>query len=109
MIAVAERFAATPLDVDDVLWRHRGELCTFDVMIEEFGLATSPLLRLATIDRGADTARPRFTHTNLHFDQKTNLPLLQGADHKNWNDKIGDEDLELSSALSAAVHAQRYP
>ncbi|MCO5734874.1 hypothetical protein, partial [Rhizobium sp. SSA_523] len=44
-----------------------------------------------------------------HLDQKTNLPLLQRADHENWNDKIGDEDLELSSALSAAVHAQRYP
>lgn len=27
-------------------------------MIEEFGLATAPLLRLATIVRGADTARP---------------------------------------------------
>ena len=32
--------------------------CTFDVMVEEFGLATEPLLRLATIVRGADTARP---------------------------------------------------
>ena len=27
-------------------------------MVEEFGLATEPLLRLATIVRGADTARP---------------------------------------------------
>ena len=41
----------------DVFWSHRGELCTFDVMVEEFGLATKPLLRLATIVRGADTAR----------------------------------------------------
>jgi rhodanese-related sulfurtransferase len=55
--AVAERFAATPFDVEDVLFSHRGELCTFDVMIEEFGLATPPLLRLATIVRAADTAR----------------------------------------------------
>jgi rhodanese-related sulfurtransferase len=58
VVAVAERFCATPFDVDDVFWSHRGELCTFDVMIEEFGLATAPLLRLATIVRGADTARP---------------------------------------------------
>ena len=28
-----------------------------DTMVEEFGLATAPLLRLATIVRGADTAR----------------------------------------------------
>jgi len=54
---VAERFAATPFDVEGVFWSHRGETCTFDVMIEEFGLATEPLLRLAAIVRGADTAR----------------------------------------------------
>ena len=31
--------------------------CTFDVMVEEFGLATEPLNRLAAIVRGADTGR----------------------------------------------------
>ncbi|WP_094462468.1 chromate resistance protein ChrB domain-containing protein [Pannonibacter phragmitetus] len=56
--AVAERFGGAPFDIDDVFWSHRGDLCTFDVMIEEFGLATTPLLRLAAIVRGADTARP---------------------------------------------------
>lgn len=55
--AVAERFDATPFDVENAFWSHRGELCTFDVMVEEFGLATEPLLRLATIVRAADTAR----------------------------------------------------
>jgi rhodanese-related sulfurtransferase len=57
--AVAERFEATPFDIegDSVFWSHRGELCTFDVMVEEFGLATEPLKRLAIIVRGADTAR----------------------------------------------------
>ena len=56
--AVAERFGATPFDIEGVFWSHRGELCTFDVMIGEFGLGTEPLLRLAAIVRGADTARP---------------------------------------------------
>jgi hypothetical protein len=55
--AVAERFAATPFDVEDVFWSHRGEKCTFDVMVDEFGLATGPMQRLAAIVRGADTAR----------------------------------------------------
>jgi rhodanese-related sulfurtransferase len=55
---VADRFQATPFDVEGVHWSHRGELCTFDVMVEEFGLGTEPLLRLAAIVRGADTARP---------------------------------------------------
>jgi rhodanese-related sulfurtransferase len=54
---VGARFNAAPFDVENVFWSHRGELCTFDVMIEEFGLATTPLLRLATMVRGADTGR----------------------------------------------------
>ena len=55
--AVAERFGATPFDVEGVFWSHRGPLCTFDVMLEEFGLGTEALRRLALIVRGADTAR----------------------------------------------------
>ena len=55
--AVAERFDATPFDIEGVFWSHRGERCTFDVMVEEFELRTEPLLQLATIVRAADTAR----------------------------------------------------
>jgi rhodanese-related sulfurtransferase len=55
--SVAERFNATPFDIEGVFWSHRGETCTFDTMIEEFGLRTQPLLQLAKIGRGADTAR----------------------------------------------------
>ncbi|WP_038358470.1 sulfurtransferase/chromate resistance protein [Bosea sp. UNC402CLCol] len=54
--AVAERFGATPFDVEGVFWSHRGPRCTFDVMIEEFGLASPALDRLARIVRAADTA-----------------------------------------------------
>jgi rhodanese-related sulfurtransferase len=57
VVGVGERFGAAPLDIEGVYWSHRGENCTFDVMVEEFGLATAPLLRLATLVRGADTAR----------------------------------------------------
>ena len=56
---VAERFGATPFDVEGVFWSHRGELCTFDVMVEELGLAGfAALKQLAVIVRGADTAHP---------------------------------------------------
>jgi rhodanese-related sulfurtransferase len=58
VLPVAERFGATPFDVDGVFWSHRGETCTFDTMLTEFGLQSEPLLRLATVVRGADTARP---------------------------------------------------
>jgi rhodanese-related sulfurtransferase len=57
VVAVGERFNAAPFDIENVFWSHRGELCTFDVMIEEFGLAAPPLLRLAAMVRAADTGR----------------------------------------------------
>ena len=52
--AVGERFNAAPFDIEDVFWSHRGELCTFDVMIEEFGLATP-----AFVAAGNDGTRRR--------------------------------------------------
>jgi rhodanese-related sulfurtransferase len=57
VISVGERFGAAPFDVENVFFGHRGELCTFDVMLQEFGLNTEPLNRLADIVRGADTDR----------------------------------------------------
>ncbi|UCI31445.1 chromate resistance protein ChrB domain-containing protein [Mesorhizobium sp. B4-1-4] len=54
---VADRFQAVPFDIDNVFWSHRGECCTFDTMIEEFGLGSEALDRLALIVRAADTAR----------------------------------------------------
>jgi rhodanese-related sulfurtransferase len=55
---VAAQMGATPFDIEGVEWSHRGELCTFDVMVEAFGLGTlEALARLALIVRGADTDR----------------------------------------------------
>ena len=56
---VAERFNAIPFDVDGGFWSHRGDKCSFDTMVEEFGLGSiDALARLAVIVRGADTASP---------------------------------------------------
>jgi rhodanese-related sulfurtransferase len=55
--AVGKQFNAAPFDIENVFWSHRGELCTFDVMVDEFGLGTPPLLRLAEMVRAADTGR----------------------------------------------------
>ncbi|WFE77298.1 sulfurtransferase/chromate resistance protein [Roseinatronobacter sp. S2] len=57
VVGVAERYNASPFDIEGVFWSHRDELCTFDVMLAEFGLSIPALDRLATIIRGADTAR----------------------------------------------------
>lgn len=55
---IAEETGAIPFDVDGVIYSHRGEMCSFDTMLDEFGLGTTPLRRMARIVRGADTARP---------------------------------------------------
>ena len=61
VLAVAEKFGATPFDIEGVFWTHR-ELggvggCTFDTMLAEFGLSTPALDRLALVIRAADTDR----------------------------------------------------
>jgi len=58
VVAVGERFNAAPFDLDGVFWSHRGERCTFDTMLDEFDLNIPALRHLATIVRGADTAKP---------------------------------------------------
>ena len=55
--AVAGRFNATPFDSGQGIWSDRANACTFDVMLEEFGLRTEPLTHLAMIIRGADTGQ----------------------------------------------------
>ena len=57
VLGVAEKFNATPFDIEDVFWSHRDELCTFDVMAQEYELKSPAILKLAIIVRGADTDR----------------------------------------------------
>ena len=57
VLAVAERFNATPFDIEGTFWSHRGDTCTFDTMLTEFGLQTEALARLALVVRAADTDR----------------------------------------------------
>ncbi len=53
----AAELGAVAYDVPGVTFTHRGERCSFDALIEDFGLRDAALDRLATIVRGADTAR----------------------------------------------------
>jgi rhodanese-related sulfurtransferase len=84
---VAERFGAIPFDIENVFWSHRGELCTFDVMVQEFGLSTPPLERLATMVRAADTER-----LNLSPEAPGLLAASLGLS------RMYDDDLEQLSA-----------
>jgi len=55
---IARETGWIPFDIESVHYSHRGEECTFDTMIAEFGIADPALHRLARIVRGADTAHP---------------------------------------------------
>lgn len=57
VLAVSEKFNAASFDVEGGIYTHRGDKCTFDVMLDEFGLDTQPLQHLASIVRGADTGQ----------------------------------------------------
>jgi rhodanese-related sulfurtransferase len=57
VIDIATETGWIPFDVKDVHYSHRGEECTFDTMIAEFGIADAALHHLARIVREADTAR----------------------------------------------------
>lgn len=55
--AFAEKEAAISFDAPGAKFDHEGDLCTFDVLIREYGLVDKPLLRLAKIVNAADTGR----------------------------------------------------
>ncbi len=58
VLDVAERFGATPFDIDGAFWSHRGDGCTFDTMLDEFCLHSAALDRLVRVIRAADTNQP---------------------------------------------------
>jgi hypothetical protein len=55
VLEIAEREGALPFDTPGAAFHHRDELCTFDVLIQEYGLTDQALLRLARIVNAADT------------------------------------------------------
>jgi rhodanese-related sulfurtransferase len=57
VIEHAKRTGSIAYDVPGVTFTHRGERCSFDALVDDFGLSHPALDRLATIVRGADTDR----------------------------------------------------
>jgi rhodanese-related sulfurtransferase len=57
VLATAKEKDAIPYDVSGVHFTHDGELCSFDAFLKHYRLTDPALAELATIVRGADTAR----------------------------------------------------
>jgi rhodanese-related sulfurtransferase len=58
VLETAKERNALPYDIPDVVFAHRGDLCSFDAFLEHFRLHDPALRQLAVIVRGADTAKP---------------------------------------------------
>ncbi|MFN2645513.1 MAG: chromate resistance protein ChrB domain-containing protein [Burkholderiales bacterium] len=57
VLSAARERDAVPYDIPDVHFSHDGELCSFDAFVKHYRLTDPALKELATIVRGADTAR----------------------------------------------------
>lgn len=64
VLSTAEREGATSFDADGALYTHRGSQCTFEVLVEDHGLAEKDpaLAELAGIVHAADIAGEESTH-----------------------------------------------
>lgn len=57
VLEIAKKKEAIPFDTPGAELHHQGDLCTFDVIIQQYGLTDKALLRLAEIVNAADTNR----------------------------------------------------
>lgn len=57
VLEIAEKQGATPFDTPGAELHHRDDLCTFDVIIEDYGVTDKALLRMAKVINAADTHR----------------------------------------------------
>jgi hypothetical protein len=57
VLEMAEKIGAIPFDTPGAALHHRDDLCTFDVLIDAYGLTDRALIRMARIVNAADTHR----------------------------------------------------
>ena len=83
VMAVAERENAIPYDVPDVELGHHGEKCSFDAIIEKYGLTDAALQKMALIVRGADTSAPELSPESAGLAAiATGFQLAYSDDHE---------------------------
>jgi len=55
VMEIAKQTGAIPFDTEGAELHHRGDRCTFDAIIEDYGLTDPALLRMARVINAADT------------------------------------------------------
>ena len=97
VLAVAERSGAIPFDVPGVELGHHGAECSFDAILDKYGLSDPALRRLALIVRGADTPAKDLTPESPGLEAVADgFRLLYQDDH---------EQLAAESVVYDALYA----
>jgi hypothetical protein len=106
VMEVAEKQNATPFDVQNAELGHHGEECSFDAIIEKYGLAEKEpaLPELAKIVRGADTPNRSLTPQSEGLVAvATGFRLISKDDHDNMAKQFYVYDALLAYCKSAAI------
>jgi hypothetical protein len=99
VLATAEREGAHSYDADGARYTHRDGLCSFEVLVEEYGITDPAVHMLARIVHGADVAEDR--------DATPQSPGLQAV-AEGFHYLIPDDDhrqLELEWPVYDALYA----
>ena len=88
----------TPFDIRGALLSHRGERCTFEVLLEEHGLGDAALARMGSIVRGAD-----LPHEDGLAPESDGVRAVFDAIRD--SDVTDDERLQIGSAICDALYA----
>ncbi|MGB3246909.1 MAG: sulfurtransferase/chromate resistance protein [Sulfitobacter sp.] len=96
VLGVADRYGATPFDIEDVQFSHRGQKCTFDALLDDFALHSPALDQLATVVRAADT------NTHDASPQAAGLLAISVGLSRQYKDDL--EQLEAGMALYDALY-----
>ncbi len=99
VLAYAEREGATSFDAPGARYTHRDGLCTFEVLVEEYGLGGDPALALmARVVHGADVSEDRAATPQ-------SLGLLAIADGFSYLGLPDQRQLELELPVYDALYA----
>ena len=105
---VEAREGATPFDTKDAKLGHRGDECSFDAIVHDYGIKDPAVLELSRIVRAADVASQRGTAP-----EGAGLELIADGfrrickdDHENLSRQFAVYDA-LYAALQARAKARR--
>lgn len=109
--SAARELQAVPYDVEGVELSHQGDLCTFDSLIQLFGIDDPALLELAPVVRGADTARPDLAPeaAGLLAVSLGNSALAAGDDHRALDQGFAIYDALLAWRRFCAGERHNWP